>query len=162
ALGRPLGQGDDAAGAPAVAVVSHAFWRDALGADPAAVGRAVTVDGKPLTVVGVMPEGFDFPDAATALWRPFGAPPEATGRRGAGVAVRAARGARRRALARQLLAESLLVATIGGALGAGLAALALPPLRGLADAAGIPRAGSLALDGWVLAYSVAVSLAIGV
>ncbi|AHG92669.1 permease (plasmid) [Gemmatirosa kalamazoonensis] len=79
-LGRTLAA-DDETRHPDVAVVSYAFWRGALGGDPAAVGRAITVDGKPLTVVGVMPRAFDFPDAATALWKPFGAPPDATGPR---------------------------------------------------------------------------------
>ena len=38
-MGRPIGAADDRAGAPVVAVLSHAFWRRAFGADPAVIGR---------------------------------------------------------------------------------------------------------------------------
>ena len=38
-------------------VVSHAFWRGRLGADPGAVGRALIVNGEPYTIVGVLPKG---------------------------------------------------------------------------------------------------------
>jgi predicted permease len=41
-----------------VVVVSHAFWRTRLGADSAAVGRALLVNGRPYTLVGVAPEAF--------------------------------------------------------------------------------------------------------
>jgi putative ABC transport system permease protein len=48
-----------------IAVVSEAFWRSRFGADPALVGRPVQLDGAPYTVVGIMPEGFDFPPGGT-------------------------------------------------------------------------------------------------
>jgi predicted permease len=41
-----------------VVVISHQFWRSRLGADPGAVGRAVSVNGHPFTIVGVAPAGF--------------------------------------------------------------------------------------------------------
>ncbi|HEU4628268.1 MAG TPA: ABC transporter permease [Gemmatimonadaceae bacterium] len=66
-LGRTLGAAD-AWTAPPVAVVSHALWRDVLGADPAVVGRTVRLDDEPVQVVGVMPEGFAFPTAETGVW----------------------------------------------------------------------------------------------
>jgi putative ABC transport system permease protein len=58
-LGRGLGVADDEAGAvmPA-AVLSHAFWRAALGGDPGVVGRRVHIGGLEYEVAGVMPEGF--------------------------------------------------------------------------------------------------------
>jgi len=43
------------------AVVSYAFWRDRLAADPAAVGRTIELDSRSYTVVGVMPKRFSFP-----------------------------------------------------------------------------------------------------
>ncbi len=51
--------------APAV-IVSHRFWRDRLGADPAIVGKALRVNGKPCTVMGVGPS--DFLGASPALF----------------------------------------------------------------------------------------------
>ena len=47
-------------GAPAVAIVSHEFWRRHLGSDPSALGRALTLDGQPHTLVGVLPAGFRY------------------------------------------------------------------------------------------------------
>ncbi|MEQ8331038.1 MAG: ABC transporter permease [Longimicrobiales bacterium] len=59
ALGRWFGPGEDAAGArPRVAVISHAFWTRAFGADPAAVGAAMQVNRIAVEIVGVMPEDF--------------------------------------------------------------------------------------------------------
>jgi predicted permease len=55
--GRALGLDDDKSGAPAVAVVSHDFWRTRMGGlDP--TGRTVHINGHAFTVVGVMPPGF--------------------------------------------------------------------------------------------------------
>jgi predicted permease len=60
ALGRLLGPEDDRApGAEPVAVLSHRFWEARLGADPGIVGRTVTVNGVPLTIVGVAPRDFE-------------------------------------------------------------------------------------------------------
>lgn len=58
ALGRLLGPDDDRPNGPAVAVLAHAYWRAALGGDPAIVGRTLLVNGRALTVVGVAPAGF--------------------------------------------------------------------------------------------------------
>jgi putative ABC transport system permease protein len=45
-------------GAPAVAVLGHALWRERFGSDPAAIGATVTLNGRAFEVVGVAPEGF--------------------------------------------------------------------------------------------------------
>ena len=68
--GRTLNVGDEETGARAVAVVSHRVWRSLLGADPAAVGRIIEVDGTERLIVGVMPEGFRFP-ISEDLWIPM-------------------------------------------------------------------------------------------
>ena len=60
----------DAPGAGPAVVVSHAFWRDRLGADPAAVGRSIELDGAPSRVVGVMPPDLDYPRRQAAIWAP--------------------------------------------------------------------------------------------
>ncbi len=72
ALGREFTIDENIPGNDDVAVVSHAFWRDRLGADPSVIGRTVLLDDRPLTIIGVMPQGFAFPFRETSLWKPFG------------------------------------------------------------------------------------------
>ena len=50
ALGRPIERGESA-----VAVVTYGFWKKRLGGDPNVLGRVLVLDGKPYTVVGVLP-----------------------------------------------------------------------------------------------------------
>ena len=58
-LGRTfLAAEDSSGGDPAVVLLSHGLWKRRFGADPAAVGRAVTLKGRPFTVVGVLPPDF--------------------------------------------------------------------------------------------------------
>jgi len=58
-LGRLLTLADEpAVGESPVVVLSYAYWRDELGADPAVLGQTLTVNDQPLTIVGVAPEGF--------------------------------------------------------------------------------------------------------
>lgn len=60
-LGRDFQPDADAPGSPNVVIISDALWRRRFGGDPAVVGRAITLDGEPWTVVGIMPPGFAFP-----------------------------------------------------------------------------------------------------
>ncbi len=55
-----------------VVLLSHAMWTTRFGADRAVVGSSLTLDGKPYTIIGVLPEGFEAPfDMAQAvLWKP--------------------------------------------------------------------------------------------
>lgn len=66
-LGRVLGAQDEGEGRPLRAVVSYAVWRDALGSDPAAIGRTIRLNGELAEVVGVMPDGFMFP-SRESVW----------------------------------------------------------------------------------------------
>ncbi|MBW3569889.1 MAG: ABC transporter permease [Gemmatimonadetes bacterium] len=76
-LGRTYRPGDPGEG---VAVLSHAFWQRRFGGDPAVVGRAITINGSPVTVLGVMPEGFRAPGARMDLWMPVELDPGWRGR----------------------------------------------------------------------------------
>jgi predicted permease len=59
AIGRLLGPSDDQSfGAHFVAVLSHQYWERELGADPEVVNTTLTINGQPMTIVGVAPEGF--------------------------------------------------------------------------------------------------------
>ncbi|HKR20943.1 MAG TPA: ABC transporter permease, partial [Pyrinomonadaceae bacterium] len=57
-LGRDFTEADDQPGAAPVTVISHAFWQQRFGGDQNVVGKQVTLDDKPYTVIGVMPESF--------------------------------------------------------------------------------------------------------
>jgi predicted permease len=58
-IGRTLTEADDKIGNPQpVAVISYDFWQRRFGLDPAVVGRRITLDNRPLTIVGVAPPGF--------------------------------------------------------------------------------------------------------
>jgi predicted permease len=58
-LGRTISPFDAAAPhSNAVAVISHHFWQQSLSSDPAAIGRTISINGTPFTVIGVMPEAF--------------------------------------------------------------------------------------------------------
>jgi len=254
ALGRVFGPEEDVAGRDAVAVLSHALWQRRFGGDPTVVGRTVELDGSSTTVLGVMPEGFGFPDRDTQAWLPAGIDPtnppsrsshfanilgrlapgvtleEATVElgnlvarweaddgldhtwsrelhpaflrplhadtvgdvrrsllvllgavgivlliacanvanlllvRGEGrareISVRAAIGAGRGRIVRQLVTESLLVAVLGGAAGLLLARFGLTALVALAPP-DLPRLDTVALDGRVLAFSAAAALLSG-
>ncbi|HEU4456154.1 MAG TPA: ABC transporter permease [Longimicrobium sp.] len=65
ALGRVLERADDVRGCPAVAVLSHGFWRSEYGGDPGVVGRTVSLEGHPFTVVGVAARGFSGVEVGT-------------------------------------------------------------------------------------------------
>lgn len=57
-LGRTLGASDDSAACNAAAVISDAFWHREFGGDPHVLGRKLTLDGYPVSVIGVTPPSF--------------------------------------------------------------------------------------------------------
>ena len=252
ALGRFPEAADDRPGAPPVVVLSYALWRERFGADPRALGRRVTLNGREATVVGVAPPRFNGAEMVfrADLWVPLGTypalgdfptkleqgysrwlalvgrlragatPAEAgaqlatvSGRLtaakvidpdtrpvvrpldggegadllpstfavllGAGATlllvvcanvaalllvrglarardagVRAAVGAGRWRLAREALAESAVIATLGGALGVAIAAWARGALLGLVPDTGVPITLDAPLDARVLAVAL--------
>jgi len=67
--GRTLLPSDDVPGAAPVMVIGYGFWQRYFGEDPAALGQVLERNGKPFTVVGVLPRGFEFPKGAE-FWMP--------------------------------------------------------------------------------------------
>jgi putative ABC transport system permease protein len=68
-LGRAIQPEDQGPGGRQVLVISHALWQRRFGGDPTILGRSVTLDDEPYTIVGVMPAGFRFDDGEA--WFPF-------------------------------------------------------------------------------------------
>src|SRR5262245_4419348 len=64
AIGRTLTQDDEPAERPDVTGISDSPWRQRFSADRSTVGRSIAIEGKPYTVVGVLPAGFQVPDRA--------------------------------------------------------------------------------------------------
>ena len=69
-LGRSFTAEDEIQGAPRVAILSHALWRDRYELDPEVIGKTIRVNGWESTIVGVMGEGFEFP-FSQRLWLPL-------------------------------------------------------------------------------------------
>ena len=72
-LGRAFVVSEEGPSPAPVVVISHALWRAAFATDSAVVGRTMSLNGSPHTVIGVMPEGFAQP-APTDIWLPFDIP----------------------------------------------------------------------------------------
>jgi putative ABC transport system permease protein len=248
-LGRDFVNKEAEPGGEPVILLGHSLWQQRYGSDPSMIGRALNVDGKSYTVVGILPRGFYYPAPDTALYVPL--VPQAselirgnrflrvTGRLKPGVslaearaemdtlagrlseqypdtnsgwgievvplreqvvgrirpalmvllgavgcvlliacanvanlllaraarrrsefAIRAALGASRGRLIRQLLTESILLSMTGGAVGLLLAIWGVPTLTGI-SAANIPRVEEIGISGKVLVFTLLVSLVTG-
>jgi putative ABC transport system permease protein len=70
-LGRTFAPDENGPGGAKVVVLSYRFWRDRFGSDRAIVGRDITINSHPYSVVGVMPENFRLPGWAQ-VWVPLG------------------------------------------------------------------------------------------
>ena len=254
ALGRGIQPDDDRPSAERVVLISDGFWRRRFGADPNVVGRSITFNAVPVTIIGVLPPAFRHieinPERPADLFTPFRwdtAQPNRGGRfirgvarlrdgvdlsqgraelqqiaarleqeyptdntnqtvnaellldsmvgesrrvilllaaavivvlmvacanvanlllaRGTGrlkeLALRAAIGADRRRLIRQMLAESIALSTVGAVGGIAVAVAATRALTVLASA-GIPRADQIGVDAVVLAFAVVAAMSTSV
>jgi putative ABC transport system permease protein len=77
AIGRAFDQ-DDIAGGERLAVISDRFWAERFQCAPAAIGETIVLDGRPFSIVGVMPPGVDYPEASD-LWVPPNSGTQITG-----------------------------------------------------------------------------------
>jgi putative ABC transport system permease protein len=250
AIGRGFTPEDQLPNGARVILLSHGLWQRRYGGQRDLIGRTITVNGFPTQVIGVMPQGFAFPDRGSA-WRPLVVDDMGLNRanrffagalgrikpgvtveqarqdldvisarlekeyvddnagwraetvplredlvgdmrrplliflgavgcvllivcanvanlmltRGAGrqreIAVRAAIGADRGRLVRQLITESLVLATLGGVVGLGIAAVGIK-LYGMAVPRGLPWYITLRLDGATLLATLGLSALTGV
>ena len=74
ALGRSFTAAEEQPGSEQVAIVTHGFWLRRLGGDPSVLGKIIQLDGRAYTIVGVMPQGFDYP-VPMELWVPLALTP---------------------------------------------------------------------------------------
>ena len=78
-LGRSFTPADDLEGAPRAAIISDSLWDQAFSRDPSTIGRTITLNREPWTIVGVLPRGFMGPPDTTGvlddiqIWRPISA-----------------------------------------------------------------------------------------
>jgi putative ABC transport system permease protein len=80
AFGRGFTPDDDRPGAPGVVLLSDPLWKRRFAGDPAILGRTLTLNGQPHTVIGVMPPAFKHPQRAD-LWVPIALTPGQAGSR---------------------------------------------------------------------------------
>ncbi len=76
-LGRLWSAEEDLPGRDRVAVLSYDFWRQQFGGDPAAIGKTIqrSSDNVPYTIIGVLPDGFQFASEDLSVWTPLGIDP---------------------------------------------------------------------------------------
>jgi predicted permease len=71
ALGQVFTDAHAVPGQDHVVVLSHALWKNRFNGDVSVVGRDIRLNGEPYRVIGVMPQGFSFPNRTVQLWVPF-------------------------------------------------------------------------------------------
>jgi predicted permease len=67
-LGRSFLPEEDRRGGPPVAMISRGLWQRRFGSDPSVAGRTATLDSTAYTIIGVLPDGFEFPFAGVDVW----------------------------------------------------------------------------------------------
>jgi predicted permease len=73
-LGRGFAAGEDLpeGSGPNVAILSYSFWKSEFGADPGILGHPIRLDGKPITVIGILPRDFEYAPAGNVpIWVPL-------------------------------------------------------------------------------------------
>lgn len=75
-LGRSFGPDEDQPGKDQVVILSHRIWESRFGSDPALVGRRITLDNRPYTVIGILPAGTRFDRTWQDIWTPLAFQPQ--------------------------------------------------------------------------------------
>jgi putative ABC transport system permease protein len=79
AAGRHFRDEEEQPGLDRVVILSDRLWRQRFEGDSAILGKAITLEGLPYTVVGVMPQSFSFPSGEVQLWVPLTRAPQTAG-----------------------------------------------------------------------------------
>jgi putative ABC transport system permease protein len=75
-IGRAFTWDETFDGKDRVIVLAYGTWKNLFGADPAIIGRDVLLSGRSMTVIGVMPPEFSFPNRTAQFWAPLGVRPD--------------------------------------------------------------------------------------
>jgi predicted permease len=70
-VGRTFSEEDDSPGTPETIILGYGYWQRRFGGDPSAVGRTLTVGGRPMEVIGVLPAGVRFLSHDPDVYLPF-------------------------------------------------------------------------------------------
>jgi putative ABC transport system permease protein len=76
ALGRTFSEDEGEVGRNDRVVLSYGYWQERYGGDRSVVGREMRIDGRPCTIVGVMPASFTFLESDARVWTPLAFTPE--------------------------------------------------------------------------------------
>jgi len=76
AIGRTFADGEDQEGKSGVVVVSHKAWQERFGGETNIIGRQLTLNGKPHTVIGVLPKDSSYDRSRTEIWTPLAFEPK--------------------------------------------------------------------------------------
>jgi putative ABC transport system permease protein len=77
-LGRPYSSDEDQRGRNGVVVLSHRLWQRHFSSDPNLIGKAIILNGRSRTVIGITPPGFGFPSDKVDAWTPAAINPAST------------------------------------------------------------------------------------
>lgn len=83
-IGRWFTEAEDRPGSDRVAILGHQLWQARFGGSTAILGQQVTISGRPFTVIGVMPAGFQFLNNQVQVWKPLALDPAQDYRKNSG------------------------------------------------------------------------------
>jgi hypothetical protein len=69
-LGRSFNADEDRPGGASVALLGYGLWRRRFGGDANLIGRSLNLEGRPTTIIGILPPAFDLPNSAE-IWVPY-------------------------------------------------------------------------------------------